>query len=172
MLLMLLLLLFEEERTDVWDETVVSWLKQDIKDDDDGDDERVAVPVVVVAVVLLAKLPIKSSMHQPAWIFFSVCFFKLLWREYSAESAGWTDFANPGMGRLARSGRMPSVPSVVAVDPSLFRLWLQRRLALAVAAVVVVAANPGCWRQWFVEQSAVAIAVDAGWSCCCCWQAA
>lgn len=58
--------LFEVERTIERD--VFNWLKQDIKGNDVGDgDDRVAVVVVVSAVVVvLAKLPIKSSMHQPA----------------------------------------------------------------------------------------------------------
>lgn len=67
--------LFEEERTVERDEDEVSWLKQDIRDNGDaaGDgDDRVAatamgvVVVVVVVDVELAKLPIKSSLHQPA----------------------------------------------------------------------------------------------------------
>lgn len=64
--------LFEEERTVERDEDEVSWLKQDIRDNGDaaGDsDDRVAATamgVVVVVDVELAKLPIKSSLHQPA----------------------------------------------------------------------------------------------------------
>lgn len=64
--------LFEEERTAERDEDEVSWLKQDIRDNGDaaGDgDDRVAATamgVVVVVDVELAKLPIKSSLHQPA----------------------------------------------------------------------------------------------------------
>lgn len=61
--------LFEEERTVERDEDEVSWLKQDIRDNGDaaGDgDDRVAAAMGVVDVVGLAKLPIKSSLHQPA----------------------------------------------------------------------------------------------------------
>lgn len=64
--------LFEEERTVERDEDEVSWLKQDIRDNGDaaGDgDDRVAATamgVVVVVDVELAKLPIKSSLYQPA----------------------------------------------------------------------------------------------------------
>lgn len=58
--------MFEAERTVERDG--VSWLKQDIRDNGDvgGDgDDRVAAAMGVV-VVELAKLPIKSSLHQPA----------------------------------------------------------------------------------------------------------
>lgn len=64
--------LFEEERTVERDEDEVSWLKQDIRDNGDaavdGDDRvaATAMGVVVVVDVELAKLPIKSSLHQPA----------------------------------------------------------------------------------------------------------
>lgn len=63
--------LFEVERTVERDEDEVSWLKQDIRDNGDaaGDgDDRVAATAmgVVVVDVELAKLPIKSSLHQPA----------------------------------------------------------------------------------------------------------
>lgn len=61
--------MFEEERTVERDEDEVSWLKQDIRDNGDaaGDgDDRVAAAMGVVDVVGLAKLPIKSSLHQPA----------------------------------------------------------------------------------------------------------
>lgn len=54
--------LFEEERTVERVEDEVSWFKQDIRDN--GDD-RVAAAMGVVDVGL-AKLPIKSSLHQPA----------------------------------------------------------------------------------------------------------
>lgn len=58
--------MFEAERTVERDE--VSWLKQDIRDNGDvgrDGDDRVAAAMGVV-VVELAKLPIKSSLHQPA----------------------------------------------------------------------------------------------------------
>lgn len=64
------MLLVLEERTD--EREVVTWLKQDIKDtegggdDGGGGDDRVALLAVSAAVVALAKLPIKSSKHQPA----------------------------------------------------------------------------------------------------------
>lgn len=61
--------LFEEERTVERDEDEVSWFKQDIRYNGDavGDgDDRVAAAMGVVDVVELAKLPIKSSLHQPA----------------------------------------------------------------------------------------------------------
>lgn len=62
LLLLLQASLFEAERTVERD--VVSWLKQDIEDNavvGGGDDDRVAAALGVVA-----KLPIKSSLHQPA----------------------------------------------------------------------------------------------------------
>lgn len=65
------MLLVLEERTD--EREVVTWLKQDIKDtegggdeDGGGGDDRVALLAVSAAVVAFAKLPIKSSKHQPA----------------------------------------------------------------------------------------------------------
>lgn len=63
LLLLLQASLFEAERTVERD--VVSWLKQDIEDNavvGGGDDDRVAA----AALGVVAKLPIKSSLHQPA----------------------------------------------------------------------------------------------------------